>query len=46
MSKCAETVFKRERGERGTGVFLEEQIETMDPSENEVYKFLGVEQAE
>ena len=46
MSKCAETVFKRERGESGRGIFLEERIETMDPNENEVYKFLGVEQAE
>ena len=46
VSKCAETVFKRERGERGRGIFLEERIETMDPNENEVYKFLGVEQAE
>ena len=38
--------------ERGTMVrreeleVLEERIKTMDPDENEIYKFLGIEQAD
>ena len=38
------SVVRMVRGE-GLGV-LEERMKTMDPDENEIYKFLGIEQAD
>ena len=45
--KCAEIVFecgKMVRGERLE--ILKERMKTIDPDENEIYKFLGIEQAD
>ena len=42
VSKCAKIVFESDKMVRGEGlVVLEERIKTMDPDENEIYKFLG-----
>ena len=47
VSKCAEVVLERGKMVRGEGLqVLEERMKTMDPDEMEVYKFLGIEQAE
>ena len=46
-SKCAEIIFKNGKMARGEGLqVLEERMKTMDPDENETYKFLGIEQAD
>ena len=45
VAKCAEIVFERGKMVRGEGLqVLEERMSSMDPDENEVYKFLGIEQ--
>ena len=42
VSKCAEIVLERGKMVRGEGLeVLEERMKTMDPDENEIYKFLG-----
>ena len=47
ISKCAEIVFECGKMVRGEGLeVLEEGIKTMDPDENEIYKFLGIEQVD
>ena len=47
VSKCAEIIFKNGKMARGEGLqVLEERMKTMDPDENETYKFLGFEQAD
>ena len=47
VSKCAEIVFEHGKMTKGKGLqVLEEKMKTMDPDENEIYKFLGVEQAD
>ena len=47
ISKCVEIVFKRGKMARGEELeILEERIKAIDPDENEVYKFLGTEQAD
>ena len=47
VAKCAEIVFARGKMVRGEGLqVLEECMESMDPDENEIYKFLGIEQAD
>ena len=47
VSKCAEIVFERGRMVSREGLHvLEERMKTMDPDENEIYKFLGLEQAD
>ncbi len=47
VSKCAEIVFERGKMVSGEGPHvLEERMKTMDPDENEIYKFLGLEQAD
>ena len=47
VAKCAEIVFERGKMVRGEGLpVLKERMKTMDPDENEIYKFLGVEQAD
>ena len=40
-------VFERGKMVRGEGLkVLEERTKTMDPDKNEIYKFLGIEQAD
>ena len=47
MSKCAQIVFEHGRVVRGEGLLvLDQRMETMDSDENEIYKFLGVDQAD
>ena len=47
VSKCAEIVFERGKMVRGEGLeVLGERMKTMDPDENETYKFFGIEQAD
>ena len=47
VSKCAEAVFKRGKMVSGEGLeVLEEEMKVMDPNENEIYKFMGIEQAD
>ena len=45
VAKCAEIVFERGKMVRGEGLqVLEERMSSMEPDENEVHKFLGIEQ--
>ena len=47
VSKCAEIIFEHGTVVRGEGLqVLEERMKTMDPDETEIYKFLGIEQAD
>ena len=47
VAKCAEIVFERGKMVIGEGLqVLEELMESMDPDENEIYKFFGIEQAD
>ena len=47
VAKCAEIVFERGKMVKGEGLeVLEERMNAMDPDENDVYKFLGIEQAD
>ena len=47
VAKCAEIVSERGKMVRGEGLpVLEERMKTMGPDENEIYKFLGIEQAD
>ena len=47
VAKCAEIVFERGKMVRGEGLqVLEERMESMDPDKNEIYKFLGTDQAD
>ena len=47
VAKCAEIVFECGKIVRGEGLqVLEERIDSMDPDKNEIYKFLGIEQAD
>ena len=47
VAKCAEIVFECGKMVRGEGLpVLEERMKTMNPEENEIYKFLGIEQAD
>ena len=47
VAKCAEIVFECGKMVRGEGLpLLEERMKTMDYDENDIYKFLGVEQAD
>ena len=47
VSKCAEIIFKNGKMVKGEGLqVLEERMKTMDPDENEIYKFLGIEQTD
>ena len=47
VSKCAEIIFEHGNMVRGENLqVLEERMKTMDPVENEVYKFLRIEQAD
>ena len=47
VSKCAEIVFERGKMVKGEGLqVLQERMKTLEPDQEEVYKFLGVEQAD
>ena len=47
VSQCAEIIFKNGKMVKGEGLqVLEERMKTMDPDENEIYKFLGIEQTD
>ena len=47
VKKCAEIVFMCGKMEKGDGLkVLEERMRALDPKQNEVYKFLGCEQAD
>ena len=47
VSKCAEIVFERGKMVKGEGLqVLQERMKTLDPDQEEMYKFLGVEQAD
>ena len=47
VSKCAEIVFVRGKMTKGEGLqVLEDRMITMNPDDNEIYKFLGLEQAD
>ena len=46
VAKCAKIVFEREKMVKGECLqMLNERMKTIDPDKNEIYKFLGVEQA-
>ena len=47
VSKCAEIIYQNGKMVRGEGLqVLEERMKTMNPDENEIYKFLGIKQAD
>ena len=47
VAKCAEIIFEKGKTVKGEGLqVLQESIKTMDPHQKEIYKFLGVEQAD
>ena len=47
VAKCAEIIFERGKMVRDEGLqVLEERMDSMDPDKNEIYKFLGIEQAD
>ena len=47
VSKCMEIILEYGKMVRGEGLqVLEERMKTIDPNENEIYKFLGIEQAD
>ena len=47
VTKCVEIVFERGKMVKGEGLpVLEKCMESVDPDKNEIYKFLGIEQAD
>ena len=47
VAKCAEIIFEKEKMVKGEGIqVLQEMMKTVDPDQKEIYKFLGVEQAD
>ena len=47
VRKCEEIVFRKDKMIKGEGFSaLEEKIDALDPNKNEIYKFLGCEQAD
>ena len=47
MSGCVEIIFKHDKMVREEVLqVLRQRMKTMDPDENEIYKFLGIEQAD
>ena len=47
VAKCAEVVFERGKMVKGEGFqMLNERMKSIDPDQNEIYKFLGVQQAD
>ena len=46
VKKCAEIVIKEGKMVKGEGLsVLEEKMKALDPEQNDVYKFVGVEQS-
>ena len=46
VKKCVEIVFRKGKMIKGEGLdVLEEKMDALDPNKNEIYKFLGCEQA-
>ena len=47
VSKCLGIIFTNGKMVKGEGLqVLEERMKTIDPDENEIYKFLGIEQVD
>ena len=47
VSKCAEIIYQNGKMVRREGLqVLEERMKTMNPDENEIFKFLGIEQVD
>ena len=47
VAKCAEIIFEKGKMVKGEGLqVLQERMKSMDPDQKEIYKFLGVEQAD
>ena len=47
IKKYAEIVFRKGKMIKGEGLaVLEEKMDALDPNKNEIYKFLGCEQAD
>ena len=47
VKKCAEIMFRKGKMVKGEGLMvLEDKMEALDPDKNEIYKFLGCEQAD
>ena len=47
VTKCVEIIFERGKMVKGEGLqVLNERMKTVEPDKNEIYKFLGVEQAD
>ena len=47
VSKCAEIIYQNGKMVRGEGLqVIEDRMKMMNPDENEIYKFLGIEQAD
>ena len=47
VTKCVEIIFERGKMVKGEGLQeLNERMKTIDPDKNEIYKFLGVKQAD
>ena len=47
VKKCAEIVFRKGNLIKVEGLaVLEEKMDALDPNKNEIYKFLGCEQAD
>ena len=47
VAKYTEIAFEREKMVKGEGLkVLNKRIKNMDPDENEIFKFLGVDQAD
>ena len=47
VKKCAEIVFRKGKIIKGEGMaVLEEKVDALDSNKNQIYKFLGCEQAD
>ena len=47
VKKCVEIAFRKGKMIKGEGLaVLEEKMDALDPNKNEIYKFLGCEQAD
>ena len=47
VSKCTEIIFQNGKMVRREGLkVLKERMKTMSPDENDIYKFLGIKQAD
>ena len=47
VRKCSEIIFRKGKMIKGEGLaVLEEKMDALDPNKNEIYKFLGCNQAD